>query len=222
MRAFLRDNGLAVFFFAILLASLAGQLIAGQRAFNEDAALHGSESISVSRYFLSSEFGRAVLENWQSEYLQFSLFVLATIWFVQRGSPESKDEAGTESDKDEQVGRFAPQRAPAWAKVGGWRQVLYSYSLLILCSAIFVASWAGQSVTGWTEYNDEQVEHGAQTVSWTGYLHHPQFWEETFQNWQSEFLAVGSLVIFAVFLRARGSTESKPVGTPHDSTGVSN
>ena len=222
MRRALRDNGLALFFFAILICSLVGQLIAGQRAFNEQALVHGSEPVSLGRYLFSSEFGRAMLENWQSEYLQFSLFLLATIFFVQKGSPESKDEPGPESDKEAKVGRYAPKTAPRWAGVGGWRQLLYSYSLLIVCTAIFVASWAGHSVTGWSEYNHEQAEHGQPAISWAAYLRHPSFWEQTFQNWQSEFLVVGSLAVFAVYLRARGATESKPVGTPHDSTGVSN
>ena len=222
MRKVLRDNGLALFFFALLIGSLVGQLVTGQHAYNEEALLHGSEPVSLGRYLLSSEFGRAVLENWQSEYLQFSLFLLATIWFVQRGSPESKDEPGPESDKEAKVGRHAPKTGPRWARVGGWRTVLYSYSLLIVCSAIFIASWAGHSVTGWTEYNHDQAEHGESAVTWAEYVQRPTFWEQTFQNWQSEFLVVGSLAVFAVYLRARGATESKPVGTPHDSTGVSN
>jgi hypothetical protein len=99
---------------------------------------------------------------------------------------------------------------------------LLGVHLLIVCTAIFLASWAGHSFTGWTEYNRDQAGHGESAVSWAEYVQRPTFWEQTFQNWQSEFLVVGSLAVFAVYLRARGATESKPVGTPHDSTGVSN
>ena len=222
MRRFLADNSLSLFFFAILIAALVGQAVAGHGAHNEEAVQHGSPEISLGRYVLSSEFGQAMLENWESEYLQFSLFFLATIWFVQRGSPESKEEPGPESDKDAKVGRYAPETGPRWAKVGGWRTALYLYSLLIVTTFIFLAAWAGQSVTGWTAYNRDQQEHGSAAVSWLEYVQRPRFWEETFQNWQSEFLAVGSIAIFAVYLRARGASESKPVGTPHETTGASN
>jgi uncharacterized protein DUF6766 len=145
------------------------------------------------------------MENWQSEYLQFSLLILATVWFIQRGSPESKElgKEGTESDQQQQVGGYAQQNSPRWAKARGLRLWVYSNSLLLVMGLIFFLSWFGQAA-----------------VSWLGYVGSSSFWFDTLQNWQSEFLAVGSMAVFSIYLRQRGSPESKPVGAPHTATGV--
>jgi hypothetical protein len=222
MRRFLRDNGLAVFFGVLFLGALAGQAIAGHIAYNAEQVKHGGEAISLGRYLTSSSFGQAVMENWQSEYLQFLLFILATVWLVQRGSPESKpvEKAGTQSDREQRIGRYAGRGSPRWARSADWRTAIFGNSLLILMGAIFLLSLFAQSVTGWTEYNDQQALHGSGDVSWLTYVGTATFWEAVLQNWQSEFLAVGSMAIFAVFLRQRGSPESKPVGARHEETGV--
>ncbi len=222
MRRHLFANGISIFFGVIFLLTLFGQSLAGQRVFNEEQLAHGGDAYGYPRYLASSHFGQAMLENWQSEYLQFMLFMLATVWFLQRGSPESKelDKAGLESDSDQLVGQHAKPDSPRWARAGGWRTAIYSNSLLIAMTLIFLGSWFGQSVTGWSDYNEEQVEHEQEEVSWIGYLGSARFWETTLQNWQSEFLAVGSMAILAVYLRQRGSPESKPVGAPHTATGV--
>jgi hypothetical protein len=222
VRRFLRENSLSLFFFAIFLAALAGQAIAGHILHNEEAAAHQGSQISLLRYLISSDFGNAVLENWQSEYLQFLLFMLATVWLLQRGSPESKEpgKEGVETKKDQKIGPHARADSPLWARVGGWRTKIYSNSLLIAMAVIFLGSWFAQSVTGWTEFNAEQSDHGDPTVSWIGYLGSATFWEATLQNWQSEFLAIGSFAVLAVYLRQRGSPESKPVGAPHGATGT--
>ena len=222
MRRFLRENALGLFFGALFLCALLGQAIAGHIAYNQDQLAHGGHAISLGRYVTSSDFANAVAENWQSEYLQFMLFMLATVWLLQRGSPESKelDKPGRESDADQRVGRYAPSDAPGWARAGDWRTSVYSNSLLIVMGLIFVGSWFAQSVTGWTAFNQMQAEHHEAAVSWIGYLGQADFWEATLENWQSEFLAVGSFAVFAIYLRQRGSPESKPVGAPHDSTGI--
>ncbi|MEA2400020.1 MAG: hypothetical protein QOK00_423 [Thermoleophilaceae bacterium] len=222
MRAFLKNNSLSLFFLALFLAALMGQAFAGHAAVNEDALRHGDPTMSMGRYVLSSEFGGAVLENWQSEYLQFTLFILTTVWLLQRGSPESKPlhKAGRESDKDQKVGEHARADSPRWAKVAGVRRALYQNSLLIVMAGIWVGSWFGQSVTGLSQYNTERLDHHQLPVSWLDYLGRADFWERTLENWQSEFLAVGSMAILAVYLRQRGSPESKPVGSPHEATGV--
>ena len=212
----------------LFLGALSAQSVAGYHKYNEDERAHAQllherpQTISYGRYLTSSSFGQAVTENWQSEYLQFSLYIFATIWLLQRGSPESKelDKSGRESDRAQKVGRYAGGRSPLWAKVGGLRTLLYSNSLLIVMLLIFFGSWFAQSVTGWSEFNSNQVEHHQSTVSWLTYAGSSDFWEGTLQNWQSEFLAVGSMVIFSVYLRQRGSPESKPVGAPRDATGV--
>jgi hypothetical protein len=223
MRRFLRDNGLSLFFFTILAATLAGQSFAGQREFNAEQLEHGSEPVSWTSYVTSPDFWSAVMENWQSEFLQFSLFILATVWLVQRGSNESKppEDVGLESDQKQKIGGHALGDSPSWARVRGWRTRVYENSLLLVMTAIFFATWAAQSLANWRMFNSEQREHGEAPVSWGRYLLDPDFWEKTLQNWQSEFLAVGTMAVFTIYLRQRGSPESKPVGAPHDQTGTS-
>lgn len=219
----LRENGLSVFFLAVFLVTLAGQSFAGQHAFNAEQSAHGEPTVSWARYLVSSDFGGAVMENWQSEFLQFTFFILATVWLVQKGSPESKqlDQAGPESKQKQRLEGFAPDDGPLWAKVTGWRSWLYQNSLLLAMALIFLATSAAQSLTNWTQFNQEQVAHGDSPVSWGEYVLRADFWERMLQNWQSEFLAVGTMVVFTIYLRQRGSAESKPVGAPHDETGSS-
>jgi hypothetical protein len=171
---------------------------------------------------VSSEFGQAVMENWQSEYLQFTLMILLTVWLVQRGSPESKEveKAGRESDQSQRVGSYAQPNSPRWAKVRGIRRTLYENSLVLVMGSAWIGTWLAQSVTGVVQYNSERLDHQEDPVAWSHYLTSPDFWANTLQNWQSEFLAVGSMAILSVYLRQRGSPESKPVGAPHSATGV--
>jgi hypothetical protein len=222
LKRFAYDNGLSLFFLAIFLGALIGQAIAGHAAFNDEQVQHGEQAISLWGYITSSQFGQAVMENWQSEYLQFTLFMLATVWLVQRGSPESKEpgKEGLESDREQRVGKHAEPGSPRWAKVRGFRNWVFSNSLLIVMVLVFLGSWFAQSVTGWTDFNSEQQAHGDPAVSWWSYIGRAHFWEATLQNWQSEFLAVGSFVILTVYLRQRGSAESKPVGASQEATGV--
>ena len=222
MRRFLRENGLSLVFLTFFVLAVAAQAFAGWHEFNDQATAHSDSTISLGRYLTSSSFGNAVLENWQSEYLQFTLYILLTVWFLQRGSPESKelDKAGGESDEDQLVGEHARPDSPRWAAAGGLKTRLYSNSLLIVMVAIWLLSWFGQSVTGWSEFNSDQITHHEPTVNWLGYLGTASFWEATLQNWQSEFLAVGSMAVFSIYLRQRGSPESKPVGAAHGATGV--
>jgi hypothetical protein len=218
----LRDHGLSLFFLSIFFAALIGHAIAGHAEFNNEAIEHGSETLSFWSYVVSPDFGQAVMENWQSEYLQFTLFIVATVWFVQKGSPESKklDEVGTESDEDQKVGQYATADSPKWARARGLKLAIYSNSLLIVMGAIWLGSWLAHSLTGWRAYNETQLDHDSSTLGWVQYLGSADFWETTLQNWQSEFLAVGSMAVLAIYLRQRGSPESKPVGAPHESTGV--
>ena len=222
MRKFIRDHSLSLFFFSIFLAALTAQALVGHDLHNQEALAHGGSEISLWRYITSSDFGNAVMENWQSEYLQFMLFMLATVWLIERGSPESKEpgKSGRESDREQKVGEHASPKSPKWARAAGVKRVLYENSLLIVMTLIFVGSWFAQSVTGWTVFNAEQVDHKEETLSYFQFITSSSFWEPTLQNWQSEFLAVGSFATLAVYLRQRGSPESKPVGAPHETTGV--
>jgi hypothetical protein len=222
MRRFVRDNSMSIVFLLLFLAALVGQAIAGHADFNDNAQSHGDPTISLGRYVLSSEFGSAVMENWQSEYLQFTLFILLTVWLLQRGSPESKElhKAGLESDEEQKVGPHAQRNSPGWAKVEGIRRRLYEHSLVLVMGTFWLGTWLAQSFTGAAQYNADQLDHQEDPVSWSHYIGTADFWENTLQNWQSEFLAVGSMAILAVYLRQRGSPESKPVGAPHSATGV--
>jgi hypothetical protein len=223
MRRFLFANSLSLFFLAIFLASAVGESVAGLFAFNSHQEMHGEPTYSYLRYLFSSDFGSNMLENWQSEWLQFWVFAIATVWLVQKGSNESKplEDAGLESDQKQKVGGFAPQNAPRWAKVRGWRLRLFSNSFVIVMGAIFLLTWLAQSFASWTVFNDDQTAHDEPTVSWAEYVTSSDFWERSLQNWQSEFLAVGTMVVFTIYLRQRGSPESKPVGAPHGETGSS-
>ena len=223
MRRFLFENGLSLFFGGIFLVTLVGQSFAGQHTFNAEQREHGGEPVSWLDYVLSPDFGGKVLENWQSEFLQFALFILATVWLVQKGSNESKelDSVGLESKQRQRLEGFAPDAAPRWAKARDVRRVLYENSLLLVMTTLFLLMWLGQSLNNWREFNAEQREHDEATVSWPSYLLDPGFWDKTLQNWQSEFLAVGTMAVFTIYLRQRGSPESKPVGAPHGETGSS-
>jgi hypothetical protein len=218
---FLRVNGLAIFFLAIFLLALGAQSWVGWTKYNNDQHDHRETGITYVRYVTSSHFGQAVTENWQSEYLQFVLYIMATVWLVQRGSPESKKlrDRGRQGEREQEMGPHARPDSPRLAKLrGGFLRELYSNSLFVWMIAIWFGSWFAQSVTGWSAYNSDQIEHGQAGTNWLGYVGSSDFWEATLQNWQSEFLAVGSMAIFAVYLRQRGSPESKPVGAPHDET----
>jgi len=222
MRRYLKENSLGIVFGLLFLAALVGQAVAGHADFNQQQTADGLPHVTMLRYLTSSDFAVDVAENWQSEYLQFLLFLVLTVWLVQKGSPESKkpEEIGLESDEQQKVGRFATDDSPAWAKADGFRRVLLSNSLGLVMGAIFVLSWLAQSIAGTVAFNEEQLSQRQDPVSWPAYLAEPDFWNRTLQNWQSEFLAVASMAILSIYLRQRGSPESKPVGSAHSSTGI--
>ncbi len=218
---FLRSNALSLAFGAAFLLTLVGQAFSGVADYNAQQITDGLEQVSLLEYVTSSSFGVDVMENWQSEYLQFFLYIFGTVWLIQRGSAESKKpgEEGTESDEEQRVGRHARKDSPEWARAGGWRTTLFSRSLGLLMGGLFLLTWAASSVAGWASFNSEQLGQRQDPVSWLGYLAEADFWNRSFQNWQSEMLAVGSMAVFSVYLRQRGSPESKPVGVAHAETG---
>ncbi|GAA1415101.1 hypothetical protein GCM10009639_69010 [Kitasatospora putterlickiae] len=219
---FLHDNSLTLVFGTAFLLTLVGQAASGLAEVNNQLVAADLQPVSVADYLTGSDFAVDVTENWQSEYLQFFLYIFGTVWLLQRGSPESKslDQAGPESDRDQKVGRHATADSPGWARVGGLRRALYSRSLGAVMALFFVGSWFSQSVTGVSAFNAERLR-GLQTpFSWSDYVFSVDFWNRTLQNWQSELLAVASMAILSVYLRQRGSPESKPVGSAHTSTGV--
>lgn len=222
MKRFLKENALGLTFGLLFLVVLVGQAFAGLADFNQQQLTAGLPEISFGRYITSASFAADVAENWQSEYLQFFLFIFLTVWLVQKGSPESKklDEVGRESEKDQKIGPYAEEDSPKWARARGFKLFLFSNSLSFVMGAIFVVSWLAQFIAGRAAFNEEQLRNLEDPMSPGQYLVAPDFWNRTLQNWQSELLAVASMVILAIYLRQRGSPESKPVGTAHTATGV--
>lgn len=220
MRRFLRDHSLSIVTLGLFLTIwLGGQVWAGHRTYNEQQRAHGEPTVSVPEYLTRAEFGEATFENWESEFLQMGVYVLLTAWLVQKGSAESKPAGGDPTlDEDPRHHRNDPN-APWPVRHGGLVLRLYEHSLSIALLSLFLLAFLGHLVTGSRAYNAEQLAHGDAPVSALGYLFRSQFWFESLQNWQSEFLAVGALVVLSVYLRQRGSPESKPVHAPHHETG---
>jgi hypothetical protein len=216
----LRHNGLGLVFGLLFLVALAGQAIAGHADFNNQQIADGAETHSLLQFVTSSNFAVDVAENWQSEYLQFFLYIFATVWLIQLGSPESKipENSGPTSDERQQLGAHTTTDSPKWARAGGWRTSVFSNSLCLMMGALFVLSWLAQSVAGVVVYNADQLAVHEASVSWLAYLGSADFWNRTLQNWQSEFLALGSMAVLSIYLRQRGSPESKPVGAAHVKT----
>ena len=192
----------------------------GVAGYNDEARTAGLQEISLLRYVTSSGFAVDVAENWQSEFLQFVLYIGLTVWLVQRGSSESKEpgDEGRESDEQQMVGPYARPDSPAWAKAGGWRTRLYSHSLVLVMGVVFVGSWSAQAVAGHVANNEERLRDRLDPLTLGQYVVSPDFWGRTLQNWQSELLAIGTMAVFAIYLRERGSPESKEVGAPHGVT----
>jgi hypothetical protein len=220
MQKILRENGLSIVLGLLFLLTLVGQAAAGLYTYNQEQLEHGQPAVDFFSYLASSHFLEAVAENWESEFLQMFAFVVLTAFLFQKGSAESK-----KPDEEEPVDRD-PRKSPKkkdtpWpVKKGGLILTLYEYSLSLAFLLLFLISFAMHAVGGAEEYNQSQREHGStEVVSTMEYMGTPRFWFESFQNWQSEFLAVLSMVVLSIFLRQRGSPESKPVDNPHSETG---
>ena len=219
---FIHDNSLTLAFGTAFLLTLVGQAASGLAEVNNQLTAADLQPVSVAGYLTGSDFAVDVTENWQSEYLQFFLYIFGTVWLLQRGSPESKslDRAGPESDREQKVGPHATAASPGWARASGPRRALYSRSLGIVMALFFLGSWLAQSITGAAAFNAERLRDLKAPLTWWDYVLSADFWNRTLQNWQSELLAVASMAILSVYLRQRGSPESKPVGAAHTSTGV--
>ena len=218
MRKIWRDNGLSIVLLAMFLVSLGGQSVAGQRRHNEEQREHGRPPVGYVEYLRTPEFLSATAENWESEFLQMATYVLLTVFLFQRGSSESKD-----PDRKDPVDRAPnPKRkdAPGPVRRGGLALALYRQSLSVAFLSLFVVSLVLHAVGGSGQYNEEQAEHGgAERVTPLAYMGTSRFWFESLQNWQSEFLAIASMVLLTIGLRQQGSPESKPVDAAHGETG---
>jgi hypothetical protein len=219
MKRILRDNGLSIVVLALFLVFWTGQALSGHAHHNEELRTKGLPTIAFSDYVRSGHFISATMENWESEFLQMAVYVIFTIFLFQRGSSESKKIGEKEAvDRDPRLSRQKPD-APWPVRRGGLALVLYENSLSVAFVLLFLFSMTFHALGGAEVYNEEQLARGEPLISAWQYVGTSQFWFESFQNWQSEFLSLGAMAILSIFLRQRGSPESKPVDVPHCMTG---
>jgi hypothetical protein len=220
MGRFFRDNGLSVVMLTLFLFSLLGQSITGFHEYNEDQREHRQPTVSYAAYHTTGHFVEAVFENWESEFLQMAAYVILTAYLFQRGSAESKD-PDKDSPQDADPAAAKNKKDAPWpVRRGGWALKLYQNSLFIALFLLFLVSFALHAAGGSKEYNEDQRAHGSPTtVTTVEYMGTSRFWFESFQNWQSEFLSVAAIVLLSIWLRQKGSPESKPVAMPHGHTG---
>ena len=219
MRRFLRENGLSVALFAFFFFALIGQVATGRNDYNDDREERHQPPVSLGQYLTSGHFVEALFENWESEFLQMGAYVFLTIFLKQKGSPDSKKlDEENECDADPEKDKDKPG-VPWPVKKGGLVLKLYENSLTLVLMTLFVASLLLHAAGGAKLYSEEQIAQNKPPVSVLEYMGTSRFWFQSFQNWQSEFLSVGALVVLSIFLRQKGSPESKPVSAPHDETG---
>ncbi|HUR31585.1 MAG TPA: DUF6766 family protein [Saprospiraceae bacterium] len=206
--SFIYRNSLSIVMLLLMLIFLIGQFVTGLNEKNEDRIEHHEPPLTPGEYISTGHFIQATFENWESEFLQMSLYVLLTVYLRQKGSSESKS-----LDKKEEVDREPKARADSpWpVKKGGWWLKLYSYSLTIVLALLFLLSFIMHFLGSLKNYNEEQLEKGKALVSASEFISSSRFWFESFQNWQSEFLAIGAIVLLSIWFRQKGSPESKPV-----------
>lgn len=217
--SWLRDNALTLILVGLFAFSLVGQIVAGLHADNAERMEHGQAAQSLGAYLVGGGFLSALFENWESEFLQMWAYVMLTAYVVQRGSPESRD-PDSETPQDRDPALDARRRDAPWpVRHGRVARTLYSHSLGFALFALFVVAFVLHWLNSARAAAEEALQHSQVPDSALAYLGNPQFWFESFQNWQSEFLSTAVLIVLGVFLRERRSPESKPVGAPHAKTG---
>lgn len=216
---FFKDNGLTIVLMAAFLATLMGMLFAGWMANNAELAEHGWATMGLLEFFLSGEFNSAVFENWESEFLQMGFYVVLTSFLFQRGSSESKDPDAAEEVDEDPAKKSRNKSAPWPVRAGGLWLWLYSYSLGIVLAGLFLVSFVAHWLASAAAANEEAALHGEAPATLVDHLFSAPLWFESLQNWQSEFLSTAVIVVLSIFLRFRGSPESKPVAAPHAKTG---
>lgn len=211
----LRDHGLSLVLLGLFLASLLAQVVTGHLAYNEELRKAGAATIGLAPYLHSGHFISTTFENWESEFLQMGLYVLLTVVLRQRGSAESRPmDPSEESPKIDK----GPKPLPARAK--GLVRTLYGHSLAIVFGLLFVLSFGMHALGSWRHEAAYRMHPGAVVPTFTEHITSAQFWFESFQNWQSEFLAVLAIVVLSIWLRQKDSPQSKPVDAPHTQTGT--
>lgn len=216
MKKLWKNNSLSIVFFTLFLLAMIGQFFAGMHEYNKKREEEGQSKVPASVYFTSGHFIQATFENWESEFLQMALFVVLTISLRQKGSSESKKFEPEEVDREP-----SPKRkdAPWPVKKGGFILKIYKHSLTIILLILFLLSFILHFYGSLKDENDELMQKGLPPEKISEYIIDPRFWFESFQNWQSEFLSVFSIVVLSIYLRQKGSPQSKPVDAPHNETG---
>lgn len=214
---FFYQNGLLLVTFALIAVALVGQVLTGWHDNNDDMQQMGLATLTLGQYLHSGHLLEATFENWESEFLQMGVYVVLTIWLRQKGSPESK-KLDEPEDVDQQPDP-TKSNAPWPVRRGGVWLLLYRHSLSLALFGLFFGALYLHARGGTTVYNIEQAHEGKHAVSVWGYMHTARFWFESFQNWQSEFVSIFSLVGLSIFLRQQSSPQSKPVDAPVDQTG---
>lgn len=219
MPRWIRNNALSIVMLGAFLIFLTLQSVFGWQTHNQELAEYGAKPLSWLSYLGTGHFAESVFENWESEFLQMGGYVLLTAYLVQQGSAESKPEGQTDRPEDDE--RRARPDSPWPVRVGGLPLVVYRNSLSLALLLIFAGSFVGHLLGGVAQYNQEQaLQSGAAPISAWQFLGTSEFWFQSMQNWQSEFLAVGALILLSVFLRQHASPESKPVTVAHAQTGA--
>ncbi len=217
MKKIWRNNGLSIIFFLFFIISILGQAITGLKEHNQEMSEEGGQQLTMGQYLTSGHFLQATFENWESEFFQMALFVILTMFLYQKGSSESKD-----PDKEEEVDREPNPRkkdAPWPVKKGGFVLAVYKHSLCYALTLLFLISFVLHWYGSLKDYNEEQALKSKPTETAVQYLSNSRFWFESFQNWESEFLSVFSIVVLSIFLREKGSPQSKPVDASYSETG---
>jgi len=212
MRQFFRNHGLSIVTLGLFFITfLVGQVVSGRGEYNDEREKHGQPDVGYVEYLKSAHFGEATAENWESEFFQMFVFVLATAFLYQKGSAESKDPRKKHEHKASE-----PRPDSPWpVRRGGWVLRLYEHSLSAALFFLFIIAFAWHAIAGRRLYNEERVLDGELPVTLANYLGSSRFWFESFQNWQSEFLSIGAMVLLSIWLREVNSPESKEVETPH-------
>jgi hypothetical protein len=218
MKRFLKNNSLSIVMLALFLIFLAGQSIAGYMHENQELEEHRQPAVSYVQYLGSGDFIESVFENWESEFLQMGAYVILTAYLFQKGSAESKKLQGEEPE-DREPKKTRNTDAPGPVRKGGVAKKLYENSLSLAFLVLFALSFALHAYGGAQAACEQDMQHKQPCDSTVQFIGTPEFWFQSLQNWQSEFLAVFAIVVLSIWLRQKGSPESKPVSAPHAETG---
>lgn len=219
MKKFFKNNGLSIVLFLLFIITIIGQAITGLKEHNKELVEEGAQALTMSQYLVSGHFLQSTFENWESEFLQMALFLILSMFLYQKGSAESKDPDKPGQEEVDREPNPKKKDAPSVVKKGGLALKIYQHSLCYTLTLLFLISFLLHWYGSLKDYNEEQMMKNQSTESAIGYLGNSRFWFESFQNWESEFLSIFAIVVLSIFLREKGSPQSKPVDAAHSETG---